>query len=105
MVESILQATQYQILIQEIPVYQGEVQRAQNLDEIKTATRKVFSKLMEQVFKEDVLIIRPKVNAPQDLANNGDIELKSEMVKEVVKETEDYEVDENAFEAAHKQEI
>ncbi len=53
------------------------MQKASNLGDVKVATRKLFTRLMEQVFKEDQLVIKPKLKAPQEIEQAVDIQSES----------------------------
>jgi hypothetical protein len=48
---------------------------------------------MEQVFKEDQLDIKPKLNAPQEIEQQVDIQSESELVRDIVRETKSFEDD------------
>ncbi len=94
---------QYQILYQEIPAYGSEVQKAHNIGEVQTSTKKLFARLMEQVFKDDVLVIRPKAQPPQEIEQQEEVKGDGELVGEVVAETRGFEADRNAFDVACQQ--
>jgi hypothetical protein len=48
---------------------------------------------MEQVFKEDQLVIKPKLKAPQEIEQPVDIQSESELVRDIVRETKSFEED------------
>ena len=58
---------------------------------------------MEQVFKDDVMIIRPKVRPPQEIEQQEEVKGESELVGEIVDETRGFEADQNAYDVACQQ--
>ncbi len=77
--------------------------KAQNVGEVQTSTKELFKRLMEQVFKDDVLIIRPKVKPPQEIEQQEEVKEESELVGEIVDETRGFEADRNAYDVACQQ--
>jgi hypothetical protein len=58
---------QYQLLVEVIPTFALGVQTSKSLEDIKPATKKLLESLMEMVYPEDRMIIKPKFNDPQEV--------------------------------------
>jgi hypothetical protein len=58
---------------------------------------------MEHVFKDDEMIIRPKVRPHPDFEQQEEVKGERELVTEVVDETRGFEADQNAYDEACEQ--
>jgi hypothetical protein len=59
----------------------------------------MFTRLMDHVFKDDMLVIRPKARAPQEIEQD-EVKDETQLVRDVVRETKSFESDQNAFDVA-----
>lgn len=55
---------QYKVLFEVIPTFAQSIQASKSVEDLKAPTRKMFDQVMQIVYPDEILAIKPKVHDP-----------------------------------------